>query len=59
VACEDLAPQVMHLLVPVVFGSGRPYFATGPLPRPILFDNRAQVVLGNRVTHLVYDVAKG
>jgi len=44
-------------LVPVVFGSGRPFFATGPLRDPILFDNPAQVVPGDRVTHLVYDVA--
>jgi dihydrofolate reductase len=53
-----LIDQVVVNLVPVVFGSGRPFFATGPLPRPILFDNPAQVVLGDRVTHLVYDVAK-
>jgi riboflavin biosynthesis pyrimidine reductase len=53
-----LIDQVVVNLVPVVFGSGRPFFATGPLPRPILFGNPAQVVLGDRVTHLVYDVAK-
>jgi hypothetical protein len=53
-----LIDQVVVNLVPVVFGSGRPYFTTGPLPRPILFDNPAQVVLGDRVTHLEYDVAK-
>jgi hypothetical protein len=53
-----LVDQVVVNLVPAVFGSGRPFFATGPLLRPILFDNPAQVVLGERVTHLVYDVAK-
>ncbi len=53
-----LIDQVVVNLVPVVFGSGRPYFTTGPLPRPILFDNPAQVVLSDRVTHLEYDVAK-
>jgi dihydrofolate reductase len=53
-----LLDQVVVNLVPAVFGSGRPFFATGPLPRPMLFDNPAPVVLGYRVTHLVYDVAK-
>jgi len=52
-----LIDQVVVNLVPVVFGSGRPVFATGPLRDPILFDNPAQVVPGDRVTHLVYDVA--
>lgn len=54
-----LIDQVVVNLVPVVFGSGRPFFATGPLAGPILFDNPSQVVRGDRVTHLVYDVAKG
>ena len=36
----------------MVFGSGHPFFATGPLPRPILFENPAQGVLGDRVPHL-------
>jgi dihydrofolate reductase len=53
-----LIDQVVLNLVPVVFGSGRPYFATGPLAEPILFDDPAQIVQGDRVTHLVYDVAK-
>jgi dihydrofolate reductase len=51
-----LIDQVVVNLVPVVFGSGRPFFATGPLRDPIFFDNPAQVVPGDRVTHLVYDV---
>jgi dihydrofolate reductase len=53
-----LIDQVVVNLVPVVMGSGRPFFATGPLSDPILFDNPAQVIQGNRVTHLVYNVAK-
>jgi dihydrofolate reductase len=54
-----LIDQVVVNLVPVVLGSGRPFFATGPLADPILLDNPSQVVRGDRVTHLVYDVAKG
>ena len=53
-----LIDQVVVNLVPVVLGSGRPFFATGTLADPILFDNPSQVVQGDRVTHLVYDVAK-
>ena len=52
-----LIDQVVINQVPVVMGSGRPFFATGPLSDPILFDNPSQVILGDRVTHLVYDVA--
>ncbi len=51
-----LIDQVVVNLVPVVFGSGHPFFVTGPLSGPILFDNPSQVILGDRVTHLVYDV---
>ncbi|MFI7697889.1 dihydrofolate reductase family protein [Nonomuraea sp. NPDC049480] len=53
-----LIDQVVVNLVPVLFGSGRPFFATGPLDAPILLDNPSQVIQGDRVTHLVYDVAK-
>jgi len=53
-----LIDQVVVNLVPTVFGSGRPFFATGSLDGPILFDNPSQVVRGDRVTHLVYDIAK-
>ncbi|MFF7203814.1 dihydrofolate reductase family protein [Streptomyces sp. NPDC008141] len=53
-----LLDQVVVNLVPVVFGSGRPFFATGALDEPILFDNPSQIVRGDRVTHLVFDVAK-
>jgi dihydrofolate reductase len=53
-----LIDQVVVNLVPVVFGSGRPFFATGPLADPILLENPSQVIPGDRVTHLVYDVPK-
>jgi dihydrofolate reductase len=53
-----LIDQVVVNLVPVVFGSGRPFFATGPLADPVLLENPSRVVLGDRVMHLVYDVPK-
>jgi hypothetical protein len=37
-------------------GSGRPFFATGALLEPLLFENPSAVVQGDRVTHLVYNV---
>jgi dihydrofolate reductase len=53
-----LIDQVVVNLVPVLLGSGRPFFARSRLSAPILFDNPSQVIRGDRVTHLVYDVAK-
>ncbi|GAA3788862.1 dihydrofolate reductase family protein [Streptomyces phyllanthi] len=53
-----LIDQVVVNLVPVVFGSGRRFFATGAPADPILLDNPSQVIRGDRVTHLVYDVVK-
>lgn len=53
-----LIDRVVVNLVPVVFGSGRPFFATGSLADPILLDNPSEVVPGDRVTHLVYDVPR-
>ena len=53
-----LIDQVVVNLVPVVFGSGRPFFATGPLADPVLLENPSRVISGDRVTHLVYDVVK-
>lgn len=53
-----LIDQVVVNLVPVVFGSGRPFWATGPLSEPLMLDNPSQIVQGDRVTHLVYDVPK-
>jgi hypothetical protein len=45
-------------LVPVVFGSGRPFFATGALPEPLRLENPTTIVQGDRVTHLVYGVRR-
>ena len=53
-----LIDQVVVNLVPVVFGSGRPFFATGPLAEPLLLQNPTTIVQGDRVTHLVYDVSR-
>ena len=50
--------QVVVNQVPVVFGSGRPFFATGGLDEPLLLQNPTTVVPGDRVTHLVYDVTR-
>jgi hypothetical protein len=36
----------------------RPFFATGALRTPLLFENPSAVVQGDRVTHLVYDVSR-
>jgi hypothetical protein len=44
--------------VPVIFGSGRPFFATGALAEPLLLENPTTIVAGDRVTHLVYDVRR-
>jgi dihydrofolate reductase len=52
-----LIDEVVMNLVPVVFGSGRPFFATGATNPPIQLSNPTRVVPGDRVTHLVYDVA--
>jgi dihydrofolate reductase len=53
-----LIDQVVVNLVPVVFGSGRPFFATAGLFEPLLLENPTQVVQGDRVTHLLYDVSR-
>ncbi len=53
-----LIDQVLVHLVPVVFGSGRPFFATGALAGPLLLENPTTIVQGDRVTHLVYDVRR-
>jgi hypothetical protein len=44
-------------LVPAVLGSGRPFFGSGTLADPVLFDD-PRVVQGKQVTHLVYDVRR-
>jgi hypothetical protein len=44
---------------PVVFDSGRPFFAAGGLAEPLRLENPTRIVPGDRVTHLVYDVCTG
>jgi len=51
-----LIDQVVLNLVPVVFGSGRPFFATGSLEPALQLADPTRIVAGDRVTHLVYDV---
>ena len=53
-----LIDQVVVNQVPVVFGSGRPFFATGGLAGPLRLENPTTIVRGDRVTHLVYDVSR-
>jgi dihydrofolate reductase len=53
-----LIDQVVVNLVPVVFGSGRPIFATGGLAEPLRLENPSTIVRGDRVTHLVYEVSR-
>jgi len=52
-----LIDQVVLNLVPAVLGSGRPFFGTGPMAEPMLFDD-PRIVQGKQVTHLVYDVRR-
>jgi dihydrofolate reductase len=53
-----LIDQVVVNVVPVVFGSGRPFFAKGALGEPLMLENPSRVVQGDRVTHLVFDVSR-
>ena len=53
-----LIDRVVDNQVPVVFGSGRPFFATGDLAEPLQLENPTTIVRGDRVTHLVYDVSR-
>jgi dihydrofolate reductase len=53
-----LIDQVVVNQVPVVFCSGRPFFATGGLGEPLRLENPTTIVPGDRVTHLVYDVSR-
>jgi dihydrofolate reductase len=53
-----LIDQVVVNQVPVVFGSGRPFFATGRVAEPLRLENPTTIVPGDRVTHLVYDVTR-
>jgi dihydrofolate reductase len=53
-----LIDQVLLNQVPVVFGSGRPFFATGRLAEPLRLENPSAIVPGDRVTHLLYEVSR-
>ena len=54
---EGLIDQVVLNLVPAVLGTGRPFFGTGGMAEPLLFEDPV-VVQGKSVTHLVYDVRR-
>lgn len=51
-----LVDQVVMNVVPVVLGSGRPFFGA-PGADVVRLDNPSRVVQGDRVTHLLYDVS--
>jgi dihydrofolate reductase len=53
-----LIDQIVINQVPVVMGSGRPFFAIGSLIEPLRLENPSMVVRGDRVIHLVYDVSR-
>lgn len=53
-----LVDEIVVNVVPVVFGTGRPFFGIGPVDAPIRLGNPSRVVQGDRVTHLVYEVDK-
>lgn len=56
---EGLVDQVGLNLVPVVLGSGRPFFGSGGvLESTIMLENPTRVVEGDRVLHLLYDVRR-
>jgi hypothetical protein len=44
---------------PVVFGSDRPFFATGALAEPLRLENPTRIVPDDQATHLGYDVCTG
>ncbi|MEV0567468.1 dihydrofolate reductase [Dactylosporangium sp. NPDC050588] len=52
-----LIEQIVLHVVPVVFGSGRPFFGGAGTGDPITLGNPSRIVQGDRVTHLLYDVA--
>ena len=54
---EGLIDQVVLNLVPAVLGRGRPFFGTGGMAEPLLFEDPT-IVPGKRVTHLVYDLRR-
>jgi dihydrofolate reductase len=54
---EGLVDRVVLNLVPAVLGTGRPFFGTGGIAEPLLFEDPV-VVQGKQVTHLVYDARR-
>ena len=55
----DVGGRGSRSVRPLVFGSDRPFFATGGLAEPLRLENPTTIVPGDRVTHLVYDVCTG
>ena len=53
-----LIDQIVMNVVPVVFGGGRPFFGGMEPGDDIMLGNPSLVAEGNRVTHLLYDVAR-
>jgi dihydrofolate reductase len=53
-----LIDQVVVNQVPVVFGSGRPFFATGRLDECCCSRTRRRSCKATGVTHLLYDVSR-
>ena len=53
-----LIDQVVVNQVPVVFGSGRPFFGSGGLAATAAAGEPDHDRAGDRVTHLVYDVSR-
>ena len=53
-----LIDQIVMNVVPVVFGGGRPFFGAMEPGDDVMLDNPSRVAQGNRVTHLLYDVAR-
>jgi hypothetical protein len=51
-----LIDRVVVNQVPVVFGSSRPFFATGGLAESLRRENPTTIVSDDRVTHLVYGI---
>jgi dihydrofolate reductase len=53
-----LIDEVVVNVVPVVFGSGRRFFATGALGEPLPLKDPTKIVQGDGVTHLLFDVSR-
>lgn len=53
-----LIDQVVMNVVPVVFGGGRPFFGPPAPGDPISLGDPSQVVQGDQVTHMLYDVPR-